>query len=56
MMIIDGKQGDTYFGFWEYTKAVLTVIGGVALFAIFGITLYLLGVAECGAPYGWRLP
>lgn len=37
-------------------KKVLTFIGGVTLLTIFGAMLYLLGVAFCGAPYGWRLP
>lgn len=46
MTIIDGKQGDTYFGFWERAKAVLTVIGGLLTFAAFIFTALIVLVAN----------
>lgn len=37
-------------------KKALKIVGGVTLLVLFGITLYLLGVAEVGPTYGFGLP
>ena len=45
MTIIDGKQGDTCFGFWDHCKQVLTVIGGLLTFATIIFTAIIMMAA-----------